>query len=81
MGFSTFSAYSLSYLSGCPDFTVPVGEVPFVSDFTGVEEMLPVAVSVVGRVGDEGRILALLRAMVERGELKDVKAGRQMYAS
>ncbi|KAI0481958.1 amidase signature domain-containing protein [Xylariaceae sp. FL0804] len=32
---SGFSAYSISYCSGCPDVTVPVGEVPFRSKITG----------------------------------------------
>lgn len=77
--FSTFSAYSLSYLSGCPDATVPVGEVPYHSRITDREEMLPISLSVLSPPGTDLRLLALLTELEERGILSPVIAGTSMY--
>lgn len=77
--FSSFSAYSLSYLSGCPDCTVPIGEVPTISRHTEVEMMLPVSLSVLSPPMSDLTLLNLLAGMEKEGVLRAVKTGRTMY--
>lgn len=50
-----FSVYAFGYLCGCVDYTVPIGEVPFVSRITGQEGYLPVSISMVSRAGNVSR--------------------------
>ncbi len=78
--FSTFSTYSLSYLSGCPDCTVPVGEVPRKSRVTDAEMFLPVSLSMLSPPGTDGKLLALLSELESKGVVRAVQAGRRMYA-
>ncbi|KAI9794894.1 MAG: hypothetical protein M1833_007341 [Piccolia ochrophora] len=77
--FSRFSTYSIAYLGGCPDYTVPIGEVPYLSRVTGREEYLPVSLSVVSRPGNDFVLSAVLERLAERGVLKEVRVGRRMF--
>ena len=77
--FSSFSIYSLSYLSGCPDCTVPVGEMPRQSRVTEAEMFLPVSLSVLSPPGTDLQLLALLSELEDKGVLRPVKAGVRMY--
>ena len=74
-----FSIYSFGYLVGCPDYTVPVGEVPFLSRITGMEEYLPVSVSMCARPGNDVVLFDILTAMHEEGTLRKVAAGSRLY--
>ncbi len=74
-----FSVYSFGYLVGCPDYTVPIGEVPFVSRVTGKAGHLPVSLSMVARRGNDVPLFDVLTLLEERGALSAVKAGRSMY--
>ena len=78
--FSSFSIYSLSYLSGCPDCTVPIGEVPCKSRVTDAEMFLPISLSVLSPPGTDAQLMALLSELEDNGVLRPVKAGRRMYA-
>lgn len=78
--FSSFSTYSLSYLSGCPDCTVPVAEIPSRSRVTEADMFLPVSLSVLSPPGTDLRLLALLSELEDKGVLRAVKAGTRMYA-
>ena len=77
--FSSFSTYSLSYLSGCPDATVPVGEVSYRSRITDREEMLPISLSVLSPPGTDQELLALLTELEQYGIVTPVAAGASMY--
>ena len=77
--FSTFSTYSLSYLSGCPDCTVPIGEKACRSRVTEAEMFLPVSLSVLSPPGTDLQLVALLSELEEAGVLKPVGAGMRMY--
>lgn len=79
LAFSTFSTYSLSYLSGCPDATVPVGEVSYHSRITDREEMLPISLSVLSPPGTDLELLALLTELNEYGIVRPVAAGAGIY--
>ena len=77
--FSSFSIYSLSYLSGCPDCTVPVGEVPRKSRVTEAEMFLPISLSVLSPPGTDVQLLALLSELEDKGVLRPVQTGARMY--
>ena len=77
--FSSFSIYSLSYLSGCPDCTVPVSEVSRTSRVTEAEMYLPVSLSVLSPPGTDTQLLALLSEFEDKGILRPVKTGVRMY--
>ena len=77
--FSSFSIYSLSYLSGCPDCTVPVGEVPCQSRVTEAEMFLPISLSVLSPPGTDFQLAALLSELEDRGIFRPVNAGTRMY--
>ena len=78
--FTSFSIYSLSYLSGCTDCTVHVGEVPFQSRITEAEMFLPVSLSILSPPRTDLQLLALLSELEDEGILRPVKAGMRMYA-
>ena len=78
--FSTFSIYSLSYLSGCPDCTVPIGETACRSRVTEAEMFLPVSLSVLSPPGTDLQLMGLLSELEEAGVLRPVGAGMRMYA-
>ena len=75
-----FSIYSFGYLIGCPDYTIPVGEVPFVSKVTGATEYLPVSISLVGRPGKDAELFDVVRQLREAGIFRDVQPGARLYA-
>ncbi|KAH9906472.1 amidase signature domain-containing protein [Xylariomycetidae sp. FL2044] len=78
---SGYSVFSLSYCSGCPDFTVPVGEVGFRSKITEREEYLPVTVSLLAPRGTDADLLELLTSLEHDGILKPVACGPRLYPS
>ncbi|KAI0173507.1 amidase signature domain-containing protein [Hypoxylon sp. FL1284] len=76
---SGFSVYSISYCSGCPDFTVPIGEVPFRSKFTERNEYLPVALSLLVPRNMDTSLLDLIKRLEKEGILNPVKCGSRLY--
>ena len=78
--FSSFSTFSLSYLSGCPDCTVPVGQVPRKSRVTEAEMFLPISLSVLSPPGTDLQLLALLSELEDEGILRAVRTGTNMSA-
>ena len=78
--FSSFSIYSLSYLSGCPDCTVPVGEMPCQSRVTEAEMFLPVSLSMLSPPETDLQLLALLSDLEDKGILRPVKTGTRMHS-
>ena len=77
--FSAFSTYSLSYLSGCPDCTVPIGEVQRHSRLTDSKMMLPISLSILSPPGTDLALIALLSELENVGILKAPAAGASMY--
>ena len=78
--FSSFSIYGLSYLSGSPDCTVPVGEITCQSRVTEAEMFLPVSLSVLSPPETDLQLLDLLSELEDKGVLRPVETGRRMYA-
>jgi hypothetical protein len=65
--------------AGCADFTVPIGQVPYFSNVTRVEEMVPVTLSLVMRRGCDYSLFGLIEKMADVGMLKSVKTGRTAF--
>jgi len=76
---STFSIYALGYLVGCPDYTLPVAETPYVSRVTNQIEHLPVTMSLVGPPGTDLELFDVVEYMHENGALSDVLAGPRVF--
>ncbi|TLS31475.1 hypothetical protein PpBr36_03394 [Pyricularia pennisetigena] len=76
---NAFSSYSLSYCSGCPDVTVPVGQVQVHSRVTETEVGLPVALSFLAPKGADLQLTALLKMFEEAGVFKPVCCGKNLY--
>ena len=74
-----FSIYSFGYMVGCPDYTIPIAEVPYHSRVSNKMEQFPVSVSLVGRPGSDKHLFDLLSFLHGRGVLRDVQAGARMY--
>jgi len=75
----TFSIYSFGYLVGCPDYTIPVAEVPYYSTVTQQTEFLPVSISFIGRPGSDLELFSVLRHLHATGVISDVAAGSRLY--
>ena len=78
--FNTFSIYSLSYLSGSPDCTIPIGELSSQSRITESEMLLPFSLSILSPPGTDLALLALLTRLEAQGILKPVSTGISIYA-
>ena len=76
---STFSIYSLSYLSGAPDCTVPIGEVTRFSRITDADMSLPISLSILSRPGTDLTLMALLTELEHKGILRPVSTGSTLY--
>lgn len=75
----TFSIYSFWYLVRCPDYTVPVAEVPYLSTVTGQTEFLPASGTLVGRPGMNLELFGLLQHLRQDGVIADVLAGSRLF--
>ena len=77
----TFSIYSFGYLVGCPDYTIPVGEVPFISKVTGEKGLLPVSISLISRPGTDAELFGVVQQLRDAGVLRDVLSGARTYGN
>lgn len=75
----TFSIYAFGYLVGCPDYALPVAEVPYVSEVTGKTEYLPASISLIGRPGTDLDLFDVVEHLQENGALSNVSAGSRMF--
>lgn len=75
----TFSIYAFGYLVGCPDYTIPVAEVPYHSTISGKTEFLPVSISLIGRPGSDLELFDVLLRLHSAGVISDVAAGARLF--
>ncbi|EED22839.1 glutamyl-tRNA(Gln) amidotransferase, subunit A [Talaromyces stipitatus ATCC 10500] len=71
-------ANMISVYGGVPDMVIPIGEKTYVSQVTGVEEKSPVSVNLVAAKGCDGMLFRLVNELVQKGILREVKAGRSL---
>ncbi|KAF9018009.1 amidase signature enzyme [Hymenopellis radicata] len=69
----------LASTAGCPDLTVPLGQVEYESYISLQTEKLPVSVQLVAYRGCEGMLLDLIKDMAEKGYLVTTKTGTAAY--
>lgn len=70
----------LSPILGSPDIVIPIGEIPYQSRVTGNQEILPVAINVVGAPGSDYWILESMRTVLQKsGRPSKVKSGSRMF--
>ena len=62
-------------LFGCADFTIPIGQVPYFSNVTFHEEMVPVTINMVVKRGCDLMLYNMIEKLANEGILKTVKTG------
>lgn len=77
--YDKFSIYAFGYLVGCPDYTLPVAEVPYHSDVTGETAYLPASISLVGCRGTDHELFDVVEYLHEHGAVHDLAAGSRMF--
>ncbi|KAI5926047.1 amidase family protein [Camillea tinctor] len=73
------SGASLCPVYGCVDVTVPIGQVPYASNVTFREEMVPVTVNIIARRGCDFMLWNMLEKLADLGVLGGVKTGRTAF--
>ncbi|OTB04047.1 hypothetical protein M426DRAFT_11927 [Hypoxylon sp. CI-4A] len=73
------SGASLCPIYGCVDMTIPIGQVPYRSNVTLVEEMVPVTVSVIAKRGCDFMLWNMWEKLADEGVLKTIKTGRTAF--
>lgn len=73
------SGASLCPIYGCVDMTIPIGQVPYASNVTYVEEMVPVTVSVIAKRGCDFMLWNMWEKLADEGVLKTIKTGRTAF--
>ncbi|KAK7464973.1 hypothetical protein VKT23_006182 [Stygiomarasmius scandens] len=74
-----FSGARVSNLARSVEIVIPIGQVPFQSNITEVEEQLPVAISLVARRGCDFVLLDLVDRLADEGIVREVKTGRTAF--
>lgn len=64
---------------GCVDITIPIGQVPYASNVTFHQEMVPVTVSVIAKRGCDFMLFNMVEKLADAGVLKTVKTGRTAF--
>jgi Asp-tRNA(Asn)/Glu-tRNA(Gln) amidotransferase A subunit family amidase len=76
---ATFTPYYYSVQSQGPEVVFPIGEVPYQSNITNVEEKLPVAIDLLAHRHCDLMLLDLSAALADAGLLKEVKTGSTLW--
>ncbi|EIM85123.1 amidase signature enzyme [Stereum hirsutum FP-91666 SS1] len=74
-----YSSGRLAVHGRSPDMVVPIGQVPYHSNITGITEQLPVTVSIVTRRGCDFVLFDLLEGLAAKGIVQTVKTGRTAF--
>ncbi|KAF2462703.1 amidase family protein [Lindgomyces ingoldianus] len=72
-------ASGICTIFACADFTVPIGQVPYLSQVTFVEEMVPVTVNLVVKRECDFVLYNMIEELADVGVLKAVKTGRTAF--
>lgn len=76
---SSFLMYYYSVQSQGPEVVFPIGQAPYNSNITNVEEQLPVTIDIVAHRGCDYMLLDLAKALADAGLLQTVKTGRTAF--
>ncbi|KAF2458735.1 amidase family protein [Lineolata rhizophorae] len=70
---------SICPIFGCADFTIPIGQVPYQSNVTFHEEMVPVTVNLIVKRGCDFVLYNMIERLADEGVLKTVMTGREAF--
>ena len=59
--------------------TVPIGQIPYTSLISKVEEQLAITLNFVAHRGCDSALMEFVRVCAEKGFCKEVKTGRTAY--
>lgn len=76
---ATITGAGICPLYGCADFTIPIGQVPYQSQVTYHEEMVPVTINMVVKRGCDFVLYNMIEKLADAGVLKTVKTGRTAF--
>ncbi|KAL4936750.1 amidase signature domain-containing protein [Aspergillus oleicola] len=76
---ASFTPYYFSVQSQGPEVTLPIGEVPYLSNITNVEEKLPVAIDLLAHRNCDLMLLDLVSKLADADILEEVKTGRTLW--
>ncbi|KAK9421352.1 putative Amidase domain-containing protein [Seiridium unicorne] len=65
---------------GSMDFTIPIGQVPYFSNVTYQEVMMPVTINIVARRGCDMVMYNFIQALAGRGIIRSVKTGARAFS-
>ncbi|KAF5344802.1 hypothetical protein D9758_014416 [Tetrapyrgos nigripes] len=74
-----FSSNRVANLARSAEVVIPIGQIPFHSNITEVEEHLPVSISLVARRGCDFVLLDLVDKLADEGLVQEVKTGRTAF--
>lgn len=64
---------------GCADFTIPIGQVPYISAVSKKMEMVPVSINMVIRRGCDSVVFDMIKKLADRGLLQVVDTGEEGF--
>lgn len=76
---ASFTPYYYSVQSQGPEVVLPIGEVPYVSSISNVEEKLPVAIDILAHRNCDLMLLDLVAELGKKGILREVKTGSTLW--
>ncbi|ORY35737.1 amidase signature domain-containing protein [Naematelia encephala] len=76
---NTLTSSYLCPLAQCVDYTIPIGQVPYLSAVSKRIEMMPVTVSLVARKGCDFMLADFVEQLAEKKLIAEVKSGREAF--
>ncbi|KZO91038.1 amidase signature enzyme, partial [Calocera viscosa TUFC12733] len=76
---SGFSSGRISNLAGLPEIVVPLGQAPYNSTISGVQDFLPVTISIVAGKNCDYMLFDLTEKLQDAGIITSVLTGRYSY--
>lgn len=76
---AAISVANICPIFGCADFTIPIGQVPYFSNITFREEMMPVTINMAVKRGCDFVLYNMIEKLADEGVLKAVKTGREAF--
>lgn len=77
---NAFDGIWLAPVMGAPEVSVPIGELEYHSRISGLDEQLPVVVSVLGKPGSDMALINAMKTVLQKSSRPcEVKTGRRMF--
>lgn len=70
---------SIAPFAHTADITIPIGQIPYTSVISKIEEQLAITLSFVAHRGCDLALMEFVKACADAGYCKEVKTGRTAY--